>query len=117
MIRPGSLQQEPQGGHDEDRRIWHPAEWKDPSDMFLIRYSPERQTYIRLHNDRSLLSISVKLIEAREGGVLTFPRQGFNDRDIPVGDAILWPSQVTHPHTVTPVKKGKRVSLVVWTSV
>ena len=94
---------------------WYPAAWKDPCDLFLIRYSPEKQSYLRLHNDISVISGSIKLRAACNGGELYFPRQGYSDRLTSCGDLTLWPGQVTHPHQVLPVKRGMRVSLIVWT--
>ncbi len=95
--------------------VWPTAGWKGAKDLFLIRYELGRQPGIRNHEDISYISGSVKLMPAEKGGVLVFPRQGFSDEHVPVGHLIIWPSQVTHPHGVTPVEKGKRVSLVVWT--
>ena len=94
---------------------WHPTTWKDPCDLFMIRYSPEKQAYLRLHNDISVISGSVKLRSACSGGELYFPRQGYSDRLTRCGDLTLWPGQVTHPHQVLPVSKGMRISLIVWT--
>ena len=94
---------------------WRPTTWKTVRDMFLIRYSTEKQAGIRLHEDISYLSCSIVLARACGGGELYFPRQGFTDRMIKPGGLLVWPSRITHPHCVTPVAKGRRVSLVVWT--
>ena len=94
---------------------WRPAQWKDPSDAFLIRYSTERQPTIRLHEDISYFSCSIRLRKACAGGELQFPRQNFADSLVPDGWLLCWPSRITHPHQVRPVRKGARVSLVVWT--
>ena len=94
---------------------WRPAHWKDPFDAFLIRYSTERQPSIRLHEDISYFSCSIRLRKACAGGELHFPRQNFADSLVPDGWLLCWPSRITHPHQVRPVRKGARVSLVVWT--
>ena len=95
--------------------VWRPARWRDPKDLFFIRHSPSGQAELRLHEDKSYLSCSIKLRGACSGGELWFPRQNFSDSLIAPGWLIIWPSEVTHPHRVLPVKKGKRVSMVVWT--
>ena len=95
---------------------WRPARWHDPSDTFLIRYSTKRQDGIRLHEDISHFSCSIRLASARSGGELVFPRQNFSDRTVPTGWLLVWPSRITHPHMVTPVTAGERVSWTVWTS-
>ncbi len=95
--------------------VWRPARWREPKDVFFIRYSSGRQPGIRLHEDNSYVSCSIKLRPACAGGELWFPRQSFNDAIVPVGWLLLWPSEVTHPHRVLPVTKGRRVSMAVWT--
>ena len=94
---------------------WRPSTWKDPCDAFLIRYTPERQPSIRLHEDISFFSCSIRLRKACAGGELHFPRQNFADSLVPDGWLLCWPARITHPHQVRPVRKGARVSLVVWT--
>ena len=95
---------------------WRPALWHDLSDAFLIRFSPDKQPSLRLHEDISYLSCSVRLRRSCCGGELIFPRQNFSDGLIPDGWLLVWPSRITHPHQVLPVRKGKRISQVVWTS-
>ena len=98
-----------------DRR-WFPSRWSNIKDSFFIRYSADRQPEIRLHEDSSHFSCSVKMRKTCCGGELWFPRQNYSDRLIPLGWLLVWPSRITHPHQVTPVAgKGDRVSLVVWT--
>lgn len=94
---------------------WRPSTWKDPCDAFLIRYTPERQPSIRLHEDISYFSCSIRLRKACAGGELHFPRQNFADSLVPDGWLLCWPARITHPHQVRPVRKGARASLVVWT--
>ena len=94
---------------------WRPAKWHDIADSFLIRYSKARQPDIGLHEDISYLSCSIRLKKSCAGGELQFPRQNFNDGLIPNGWLMVWPSRITHPHHVLPVRKGERISVVVWT--
>ena len=94
---------------------WRPATWTGLKDLFLIRYSKDRQGAIGLHNDRSHFSCSIVLKRACCGGELTFPRQNYCDTNIGVGWLIVWPAPITHPHMVQEVKRGRRVSMVVWT--
>ncbi len=94
---------------------WRPARWSGVKDAFLIRYSKDKQPAIRLHEDKSYFSCSIRLRAACAGGALWFPRQNFSDERVPDGWLLCWPSRITHPHQVLPVRKGRRVGLVVWT--
>ena len=102
-----------------DRRFrirWTPPDTSiEPQDVFAIRYSPTRQAGIRLHNDLSTISASLKLRDARQGGVLRFPRQNFDDRYNTPGEVLVWPSRVTHPHQVVAATEGERISVTLWT--
>ena len=85
-------------------------------DAFIIKYTMNGQKTLRLHSDISLVSGSVKLNDEYEGGELYFPRQNFSNKDVPVGKCILFPSQVTHPHTSTELLSGTKWSLTMWTN-
>ena len=85
-------------------------------DSFIIKYTMNGQKTLRLHSDISLVSGSVKLNDEYEGGELYFPRQNFSNKDVPVGKCILFPSQVTHPHTSTELLSGTKWSLTMWTN-
>lgn len=93
---------------------WPMLNW-EISDIFAIRHSGAGQVSLRLHNDISLVSGSMKILNAQEGGALWFPRQNFSDEHIEPGCSIWWPSRVSHPHTVTPVKNGQRLAVTIWT--
>jgi hypothetical protein len=60
------------------------------------------------------ISGSIKLDDGYAGGLLTFPRQGFDSAHLSVGTLLVWPSLVTHPHTSTPVTAGVKHSLTIW---
>ena len=93
---------------------WQPSNWQPIKDLFAIRYLPERQPDLALHNDKSYMSMSIVIHRHGPGGTLVLPRQNFDDRHTLPGQALLWPSAITHPHYVTPTE-GMRMSLVVWT--
>lgn len=95
---------------------WYPMEMYDLRDAFVMRYSLDTQTNLRLHTDASLVTGSVKLNEDYLGADLYFPRQKISNRDIPIGKCILFPGQVTHGHTCTELTHGVKYSLTMWTS-
>ena len=86
--------------------------WFDP---FIVRYDGNKKEELTMHNDVSHITMVVKLNNNFEGRTLKLPRQKFNNKKIPVGHALIWPSQVTHPHLVTPVTKGVKYSVTSWT--
>ena len=82
---------------------------------FIVRYESTKKDILKLHNDISFITTVVKLNNEYEGGLLEFPRQEWNNSEVPVGYAQIWPSAITHPHTVTPVTKGTRYAFTSWT--
>ena len=95
---------------------WNPCHMWGLRDAFIIKYEMDKQRELRLHNDASLVTGSIKLNDDYEGGVLEFPRQKINNKDIPVGKCILFPGQVTHGHLSTQLTKGTKYSLTIWSS-
>lgn len=95
---------------------WYPMEMYDLRDAFVMRYSLDTQTSLRLHTDASLVTGSVKLNDDYLGADLYFPRQNISNRDIPVGKCLLFPGQVTHGHTCTELTHGVKYSLTMWSS-
>ena len=95
---------------------WYPCHMTGLRDAFIIKYEMNKQRELRLHNDASLVTGSVKLNDDYTGGVLEFPRQKIDNRDIPVGKCILFPSQVTHGHQSTKLESGIKYSLTIWSS-
>ena len=87
--------------------LWQPARWQPIKDLFAIRYSKERQPKIELHNDKSHFSMSILLHREGRGGELCFPRQGYVDTQLSPGQALVWPSAITHPHEVTPTEGSR----------
>ena len=94
---------------------WPPMSMYGIRDFFAMRYSLDTQTELALHNDASMVSGSVKLNENYQGAELSFPRQHFTNRHIPVGVMLMWPGQVTHPHVCEPLEEGVKYSLTLWT--
>jgi hypothetical protein len=91
------------------------AEIEDPYTIFAIKYSMEGQRSLPLHRDESYVSGSIKLNEDYEGADLVFPEQGFTNKDIEVGDLLLWPGSITHPHACDYLMSGEKYSLTIWT--
>ena len=96
-------------------RHWHPEAYLGLRDAFTMRYSMETQTELGLHTDASLFTGSVKLNDNYAGAELVFPRQEFTNKNVKVGQCILFPSMVTHGHKVLPLRGGKKYSLTMWT--
>jgi len=84
--------------------------WFSP---YIIRYDRKNQR-TDLHHDASSITLNIKLNDDYTGCDLTFPRQQFNAKNIPVGYAMIWPSTVTHPHYSTPLVEGEKYSFVSW---
>jgi len=93
---------------------WKPCHMWGLRDAFVIKYEMNKQRSLRLHNDASLVTGSVKLNDDYTGGILKFPRQNITNEDIPVGKLILFPGQVTHGHTSTELLSGTKYSLTIW---
>ena len=81
---------------------------------YFVRYGPNDVKNMKLHHDVSLVSMLVKLNDDFTGGDLVFPRQDYNNKNLPVGHALFWPGQVTHPHQVLDITSGTKFSLTVW---
>ena len=94
---------------------FNPCAYYGIRDAFIIKYTMEGQRDLRLHSDASLVTGSIKLNNEYTGGELYFPRQDLSNKDIPVGDCILFPGQVSHPHTSKELESGTKFSLTIWT--
>lgn len=119
---------------DEDLRVrvwprlkqhWPEAATTGIHDAFVIRYEPARgpsrepagaapTAGLPLHHDVAQVSATVRLNEGFSGGALSFPRQGWDTSEVPVGHLVAWPSLVTHPHRGEPVERGVRYGLTIW---
>lgn len=94
---------------------WWGIEPIEVHDLFALRYTTDTQRHLNLHHDDSFVSGSVKLNDNYVGGTLEFPRQKFKNKDVPVGDLLLWPGQITHPHESISLQEGEKYSLTIWT--
>ena len=94
---------------------FHPCNYYGIRDAFIIKYTMQGQRDLRLHSDASLVTGSIKLNSSYTGGELYFPRQDLSNKDIPVGDCILFPGQVSPPHTSKELESGTKFSLTIWT--
>ena len=86
------------------------------TDMFAVKYTLDGQKKLKLHHDKSYVTGSIKLNNDYDGAELKFPRQDFSNINIPVGDMIIWPSQITHPHHCSELLKGQKYSITIWTT-
>jgi hypothetical protein len=104
---------------------WPEAAATGIHDAFVIRYEPSRgpggdpgemgpTEGLPLHHDIAQVSATVRLNAGYRGGALAFPRQGWDTAGVPVGQLVVWPSLVTHPHRAEPVHHGVRYGLTIW---
>jgi hypothetical protein len=106
---------------DLGQRIWPQLQTEWPfidyhglRDVFVIKYQLGQQEHLRMHHDVAQVSASAKLNEGYDGAVLDFPRQGVSNVDVPVGELVVWPSLVTHPHHATTLRSGVKYGLTIW---
>lgn len=81
---------------------------------FIVKYELGVQESLRLHTDESDITISVRLNDNYKGCVLEFPRQNIQNSEVPIGDAMIFPGSITHPHHVHPLEEGTKYTLTVW---
>lgn len=94
--------------------FWQIAEFTTKN-LFAVRYTMDTQKSLPPHHDDSFITGSVKLNDTYEGAELVFPRKSFSNKDIEVGDLLLWPGNITHLHESTELISGKKYSLTIWT--
>ena len=93
---------------------WPAIDFDGFQDAFVIKDSAHEPAGLRIHHDLSQVSASVRLNDGYDGGRLEFPRQGVANDGVAVGDALVWPSLVTHPHRAQPVTRGVKYALTIW---
>jgi len=96
------------------RTVWPYIDYHGLRDVFVIRYAMGEQEHLRMHHDIAQVSASAKLNEGYEGAVLDFPRQQVDNAAAAVGELVVWPSLVTHPHQATPLRSGVKYGLTIW---
>lgn len=95
--------------------IWWQTEHFYTTDMFAVRYTMDTQTSLASHSDSSFISGAVKLNTGYEGAELEFVTKDFNNSHVEVGDLLIWPGKITHPHRSRPLLSGEKHSLIIWT--
>ena len=95
--------------------VWALNDEVNVKDIFIVKYQKETQIKLKTHVDDSYISGNIKLNNNYKGGVLTFPRQAVTNQEVEVGDLLIWPSEITHPHNSTELKEGEKYSITVWT--
>tara|TARA_B100000131_G_C17907773_1_gene529077 strand:+ start:216 stop:764 length:549 start_codon:yes stop_codon:yes gene_type:complete len=96
--------------------VWALDQAVETKDIFIVKYSKDTQTKLKTHVDDSYISGSIKLNNNYKGGILTFPRQSVTNQETEVGDLLIWPSQITHPHNSTLLEEGEKYSITIWTA-
>ena len=96
------------------RTVWPYIDYYGLRDAFVIKYELGGQESLRIHHDVAQVSASMKLNDGYTGGVLEFPRQRYTNIDQQVGELLVWPSLVTHPHQTTQLQSGIKYGLTVW---
>jgi len=96
------------------RQAWPYIDYYGLRDVFVIRYALGEQESLRIHHDVAQVSGSVKLNDGYEGGELDFPRQGFTNANLGIGEMLAWPSLVTHPHQTNQLRSGVKYALTIW---
>jgi hypothetical protein len=94
--------------------VWPYVDYYGLRDAFVIRYAPGQQESLRIHHDVAQVSGSIKLNDGYSGADLVFPRQRFDNSAVAVGEMLVWPSLVTHPHETAQLEGGVKYALTVW---
>jgi len=96
------------------RTVWPYVDYHGLRNAFVIRYARGEQESLRIHHDIAQVSGSIKLNDDYTGAELAFPRQAYDNRSVAVGEMLVWPSLVTHPHETAPLTDGVKYGLTVW---
>lgn len=94
--------------------VWPYVDYYGLRDAFVIRYASGEQESLRIHHDVAQVSGSIKLNDGYSGADLVFPRQLFDNSAVAVGEMLVWPSLVTHPHETAQLDVGVKYALTVW---
>jgi hypothetical protein len=96
------------------RTAWPYVDYHGLRDVFVIKYALGEQESLRIHHDVAQVSASVKLNDGYDGGELEFPRQGWTNASVGIGELLAWPSLVTHPHRTARLRSGVKYALTIW---
>jgi len=86
----------------------------------LLKHSPDSNYKIHIDNcttTRRALSIIMNLNDGYEGGYLIFTDQKHKEikkLKLNKGSIVFFPSNFLYPHSITPIIKGTRYSIVAW---
>ena len=94
--------------------VWPYIDYYGLRDAFVIKYELGGQETLRMHHDVAQVSASLKLNDTYTGGELVFPRQGVSNAEMEIGELVVWPSLVTHPHECVQLTGGVKYSLTIW---
>jgi|TARA_B100001094_G_scaffold188099_1_gene182323 hypothetical protein len=97
--------------------VWYFGDRPEAYNIFAVKYSSDTQIALKEHVDQSHISGSIKLNNNYKGGVLEFRRQKYCNEKVEIGDLIIWPSQLTHPHLSTEIVEGEKYAITIWTDV
>ena len=86
--------------------------WSGYPVPFIKKFSKTGQYNLKLHSDNSLFTLFVKLNDDFEGCDTIFPRQKWSTKDLGVGNVVIFPGVVTHPHYTTQLTSGVKYTLV-----
>lgn len=106
----------------KDVRALLGKEWHLPPHQLPRIYTPfvlwyESGKFVRYlkHTDRFLISTNIKLNNNYKGCNIHFPKQKFSTEHVPVGHAVFWPGNLTHPHYVDDLLEGEKFSTCIFT--
>jgi hypothetical protein len=94
--------------------VWPYIDYHGLRDVFVIRYAMGEQEHLRMHHDIAQVSASAKLNEGLRRCRARLPRQQVTNESAAVGELVVWPSLVTHPHQATPLRSGVKYGLTIW---
>ena len=82
-------------------------------ETFIVRYTPDKQGHLSLHNDNSVFSVITTLSAETdyEGGGTLFSKQKLLLKS-PAGTVTIHPGRMTHRHGVRPIIGGTRYVIV-----
>ncbi len=86
--------------------------WKYYPVPFGKKFTTEGQTELKLHTDNSLLTLFIKLNDNFKGCETIFPRQNWDTSKLKVGNMIIFPGVITHPHYTKKLISGQKFSLI-----
>ncbi len=81
------------------------------AENFLIKYTPDKQNHLTIHNDSSMFTFNVSLNNDFQGGGIFFEKHNLTLQPMP-GGAVLNPGMIGYKHGAKPIVSGKRYMLI-----